>query len=281
MTVELRWGTATQPGRTRQRNEDSHLAEPPVFAVADGMGGHAAGEVASRLAVEGLARLGGAQAVDVASVVAMVRDANSEILRHSEGSEEFRGMGTTVVGLAVTRGLDGDRMLAFNVGDSRVYRLRDDRLEQMSVDHSEVAELVAAGQITPEEAVQHPRRNIVTRALGVFDEVVVDVWALDPQIGDRFLLCSDGLSGALVEEHVGAALRAEPDPSVAALLLVGEVVEAGGADDATAVVIDVVGVSSSDVEEGPAGDTAPIVAVAGVLGAGLEAPTGERGEGPK
>jgi len=228
-------GVATSVGRVRRVNEDSYLVLPPLYAVADGMGGHEAGEVASRLAVAELAKcVVAGRPLDTESVLGALDDANRVIV---ERPQEGR-MGTTVTGLAGVETASGPRMLVFNVGDSRVYRLSGGRLDQVSVDHSEVQELVRAGALTPEQARVHPRRNVVTRALGRDVIVRPDHWLLPATAGDRYLLCSDGLFGELSDGKL-AELLVVGDPQRVATVLVAAANAAGGRDNITAVVVDV------------------------------------------
>ena len=160
--IRFSHGVATSVGRVRRVNEDSYLAVPPIYAVADGMGGHGSGDVASRLAVEVLARCVELRPLFTEAVLHALDEANLVIIGH----EEPNRMGTTITGVAGLESAGGDQLMVFNVGDSRVYRLAGDRIEQLTVDHSEVQELVLAGVLTREQARTHPRRNVVTRALG-------------------------------------------------------------------------------------------------------------------
>src|SRR3984957_9045614 len=160
--IRFSHGVATSVGRVRRVNEDSYLAVPPIYAVADGMGGHGSGDVASRLAVEGLARSVMLRPLFTEAVLHALEEANRVIIEH-EGPNR---MGTTVTGLAGLETMGGDRLMIFNVGDSRVYRLAGERVEQLTVDHSEVQQLVLAGGLTREQGRTHPRRNVVTRAPG-------------------------------------------------------------------------------------------------------------------
>jgi protein phosphatase len=226
----------------RELNEDSLLAEPPLFVVADGVGGHAAGEVASGLAVERLGRFTGTPAVEVASVLEAVHDANHQIRRTAGEVSEDRGMGSTIVGIALSWFGTRDVLLVFNVGDSRAFRLSQGSLVQVSEDHSLVDELLRAGQITAEEALVHPCRSVITRALGAADDVEVDSWPLDARIGDRFLLCSDGLTNEVPFAMLEQVLTTTPDPDEAARVLVAAALENGGRDNVTVVVLDIVDV---------------------------------------
>ena len=229
-------GAATSTGRVRRVNEDSYLVLPPLFAVADGMGGHDAGEVASAVAIDVLERYARGGPLSVDAVLAALDDANRAVI----GRDEAHRMGTTITGLASLVTPAGSQLMVFNVGDSRVYRLAEDQFGQLTVDHSEVQELVLAGAITPEQARTHPRRNIVTRALG--SELVVrpDHWLLPPLPGDRYLVCSDGLTGELTDEEILPLLRAG-NQQEAATALVAAADEAGGHDNTTVIVVDVIG----------------------------------------
>lgn len=258
--VALRAGSATDVGRVRSNNQDSFLLADPLYAVADGMGGAAAGEVASALAVEalgnGFARSGPPTAE---SLVSAARAANRAVWDEAEANPEMRGMGTTLVAVALVdataddadEGDDGnagtagtgpaDQQLAIiNVGDSRLYVLHRDQLRQITYDHNLVAEMVAEGRITPAEAEVHPRRNIMTRALGVEPEVPVDLFVEAARPGDRYLLCSDGLPREISDDLIASYLRRYADPREAARELVEEAKRRGGNDNITVVVVDVV-----------------------------------------
>lgn len=236
----LSWGAATDAGRVRTGNEDAFVAEAMIFGVADGMGGHQAGEVASAIAAGTLRdRLsGGAATVDVA--VAAVVEANAAIFQGAYNNVEQRGMGTTLTALAVLVGEGrAHRFALLNVGDSRTYVVRGGRLRRISIDHSYVQELVSTGHITEAEARNHPRRNIVTRALGIEPTVRVDTWVLPLVRGDRYVLCSDGLVDEVEDTDIEAVLAAHPDPQQAAEALVARANENGGRDNTTVIVVDV------------------------------------------
>ncbi len=242
--AQLRVGAATHTGMVRTENEDAFVTASPVFAVADGMGGHLAGEIASAMAVDTLrARLAGGPAVtDADMLVDAVRAANLAIFQGAHDTIERRGMGTTVTALAVlapeTPG-GAERLALANVGDSRAYVLRNGVLQQLSVDHSYVQELVTTGQITKDEARHHPNRNIVTRALGIDPDVWVDAWTLPLIAGDRFLLCSDGLVDEVLDDAISDLLTGIDDAQKAADALVATANRHGGRDNTTVVVIDV------------------------------------------
>jgi protein phosphatase len=240
--MKLVWGAASHVGMLRQQNEDSFAAEEHVFVVADGMGGHNAGEVASALAVAGMreAAIGGF--VSAESVVEAVNAANSAIHEASGGTSEQRGMGTTLTALAPLPATSSEpqRVVVTNVGDSRVYLLRGGELRQVSADHSYVQELLTEGLITADEARVHPRRNIVTRALGIEGDVNADSWTLPMVLGDRYVLCSDGLVDEVDDTQIELILRSCPNPQQAAEQLVTTANANGGRDNVTVVVVDVV-----------------------------------------
>lgn len=241
---EIRLGAATDTGNYRNQNEDALLATPGLVAVADGMGGHNAGEVASAMAI---ARLREHVEVGVPSadeLVSLVRSINETIHAEATATTEQRGMGTTltVATLDLTR---GSHLHLANVGDSRGYLARAGRLRQLTVDHSYVQELVTEGLLTQAEARRHPRRNIVTRALGIDPEVAVDSWTVALETGDRLLLCSDGLVDEVDDERIAAILAEHVDPAVAATRLVEEAKASGGRDNISVIVLDLVAASES------------------------------------
>lgn len=236
----LAWGAATDTGRVRTENEDAFVALPMVYGVADGMGGHAAGEVASAIAAGTLRdRLAnGAESVDV--VVAAVVEANASIFQGAHSNAAQRGMGTTLTAMVVLVDANGQRRLAMvNVGDSRTYVMRGGRLRRVTIDHSYVQELVSTGHITETEARSHPRRNIVTRALGIEPNVRVDTWVLPFVQGDRYVLCSDGLVDEVDDAEILELLVQHATPQAAADALVASANEHGGRDNVTVLVVDV------------------------------------------
>lgn len=221
----------TDPGRRRRRNEDAFVVEPPLFAVADGMGGPRAGEVASRLAATAVkaeaADGGGAE-----RVVALIQAANRSIYQRSSEDEDTAGMGTT---MTVALFEEGEVTIG-HVGDSRAYLARAGALEQLTDDHSLVAELVRGGKLSPEEAENHPQRSVITRALGTDPDVDVDVFAVQPEPGDVFLLCSDGLTTMLDDDAILRVLQEHHgNLRQAAKALVREANRAGGEDNITVV----------------------------------------------
>jgi serine/threonine protein phosphatase PrpC len=265
----LRWGGATHVGRVRSTNDDNYMARDDVglWAVADGMGGHRGGDVASAIACEALGRSFADHTVD--GLIEAIEQANQAVYETAAGDPDLTGMGTTVVALAVVDE-QGDEVLAVaNVGDSRVYRYSVGDLEQLTDDHSLVADLVREGRLSPEEAAVHPQRNIVTRALGVNDRVPVDTITADPMAGDRYLLCSDGLFNEVTEPAIAAVLHRVDDPREAADELVRLAVEGGGRDNVTVVVVDVVD------DGGRAGEASDALAVGAASGlAGRAEPAG-------
>jgi serine/threonine protein phosphatase PrpC len=252
--VEVHHGAATDVGRVRAVNEDSHLSAPPVFVVADGMGGHQGGDVASRIVVEEFARLADEgydprRGADV--IAATLRDVQRRIEEYAadqraESGEEFQAGTTAVVGLLVEDD-EGPKWLLANLGDSRIYRYAAGSLQQVSVDHSVVQELVDAGSITPEEAAVHPARHVITRALGGAEFADADYFLLPLPRVERLLLCSDGVNGMIDDARIAEILGQGGDAQDAADRLVAAAVEAGGRDNATAVVVDVV--QAQDVPE--------------------------------
>lgn len=236
--MQLRAGGATHAGQVRTGNEDAQLVADAdgLWAVADGMGGHRGGEVASRLAVQALREAYVAGEQSEGGLAEAAAAANAAVVAAGEEDPDLRGMGTTLV--AVARTAD-DEIAYVNVGDSRIYLLRDGELQRLTIDHSLVEELVQEGALTPEEARTHPRRNVVTRAIGMGPVVPVDAATIVPYTGDRFLLCSDGLTSEVEEDRIAATLRRIADPGEAANELVRLANEAGGRDNVTVVVVDV------------------------------------------
>jgi protein phosphatase len=248
--VELHYGVATDVGLVREVNEDSLLADPPVFVVADGMGGHDGGDIASRIVVEEFARLvavgydarRGSQAV-----LATLRDCQRRLSEYGathRGSDGGRWQGGTTAVIAIlVEEDDGPQWLLGNLGDSRIYRFTGGRLHRVSTDHSVVQELVDSGRITEEQAMVHPERHIVTRALGGPDPPDPDFFVVPLTDAERVLLCSDGVTDLLRDAEIAEVLRTNAHPSDAAEGVVASALAAGGIDNATAVVVDVVGLA--------------------------------------
>lgn len=228
----------TDTGRRRLQNEDAFVCDPPLFAVADGMGGAQAGEIASRLAAAALEEraleLRGAEAV-----AALVQEANDRIFRHALGDPAVAGMGTTVTAMLVDE--RAGTIAIGHVGDSRAYRVRGRELAQLTADHSLVAELVRSGRLSPEEAEQHPHRSVITRALGTEAQVEVDALTVSMHPGDLYLLCSDGLTSMVRDTDILALLDAAGgDPERGAEALVDAANGAGGEDNITVVLFEVI-----------------------------------------
>jgi protein phosphatase len=234
------WGAASHQGRRRSLNEDGYLATGRVFFVADGMGGHEAGEVASASALAALSGLAEVEQVEPALVEAFLEIAQQRV--RAIETDSGNAPGTTLTGVLVDEREDVPYWLFVNVGDSRTYMLTNGELAQVSVDHSEVQELVDAGTITMDEARRHPRRNVITRALGAQDSVRADFRYIPVALHDRVLICSDGLTGELTDEQITAILLSQPHPERAAGHLVDAAIQAGGRDNITVIVVDVTGV---------------------------------------
>jgi len=237
--MNVAYGARTDVGGHRDLNEDAVLATSPIFMVADGMGGHAAGEVASALAVEQMGTLAGHADLRPDDVLRAVHAANDSIMARESEQVETAGMGTTVSGVCLGTVGGSPHWFVFNVGDSRVYELVDGILRQLTVDHSEVAELISAGRITAAEARNHPLRNVVTRSLGSEPPPVPDMWVLPVVEGQRLLVCSDGLPLEVSDEQILTLLRDAATPQQAADALVNTAVAAGGRDNVSVVVVDV------------------------------------------
>jgi PPM family protein phosphatase len=222
----------TDVGRQRTANEDSLVVSPPLFAVADGMGGAKAGEVASAVAVKAVEEARESTEPAEAQLAGIVRDANRRIYELAVADESRRGMGTTLTLAKVHE----DEVSLAHVGDSRAYRMRDGDLSQLTRDHSLVAELERSGQITAEAAEHHPQRSIITRALGPEPEVEVDTYTLAGRAGDVFLICSDGLTSMISDDEVGSIVRSASSLEEAANALVLAANQSGGKDNITVIL---------------------------------------------
>lgn len=227
----------THIGLVRKVNEDAFLARPNIALVADGMGGHAAGDIASSLAVRAFEGLASRDRLVPSDVVATVVQANEAIVSESAANPHRAGMGTTLAGLAVVEQAGTPHWLVFNVGDSRVYRLTDGAPQQLTVDHSQVAEMVATGRISADEARVHPLRNVVTRSLGTVPGPDVETWLLPATPGDRFLICSDGLTNELADGEIARAVAAHGDLESASNALIESALAAGAHDNVTVVLV--------------------------------------------
>lgn len=234
-SATLAWGSRSDVGLVRGHNEDSFLVRAPLFAVCDGMGGHAAGEVASSIAVSTIAEKAPAGADDVLMGVA-VEAANTAVMLGAEQGVGKPGMGCTASCCLIEEG----KMAIAHVGDSRIYLLRHGSLVRVTHDHSYVEELVDSGQITADEARTHPSRSIITRALGSDPDMYADHFSLEVSNGDRVILCSDGLSSMIADSEIEALAVSSATPQQAADNLVAAALTAGGLDNVTVVVVDVV-----------------------------------------
>ena len=230
----ISWGARSDVGLVRTHNEDSFLLQAPLFVVSDGMGGHAAGEVASSIAIETIGQQAPGSADDVL-LGAAVESANTSVISAAEQGIGKPGMGCTATAVII----DKNHMAVAHVGDSRAYVLRQGTLVRVTHDHSYVEELVDSGQITADEARTHPSRSIITRALGSDPDMYADHFSLEVGDGDRIILCSDGLSGMIGDGQIESLAVSSATPQQAADNLVAAALTAGGADNVTVVVIDV------------------------------------------
>jgi serine/threonine protein phosphatase PrpC len=255
--MRLVFAAATDVGRMRKNNEDSYLSQKPVAAVADGMGGHSAGEVASAIAIEELAALRDRgpwenETAATDDLKQAILRANRRIREMAASDRKLNGMGTTLVALLE----DGDLVHLANVGDSRGYLLRQGELSQVTVDHSLVQELVDDGRLSPEDAEHHPQRSVITRALGIDREVEFDLFTYKLQLGDRLLLCSDGLSDVVEPTQIRNVLLRVRNPYEAARRLIEVANEQGGPDNITVIVVDAVDDAAAEAIEEETGDLA-------------------------
>lgn len=245
--VVLDWAGVTDVGLRRAHNEDSYIARAPLFVVADGMGGHSAGDVASDAVVRRLDEAATGPFLDAEALEQALQLATDDIEIAAIGTE--LGVGTTVTGAILTQENDQAFFTIFNVGDSRVYMLDSGVLRQVTVDHSVVQEMVQAGMLHPDDAEKHPDSNVITKAIGFGAEPRPDYWRVPARPGLRLLVCSDGLTKEMSATALAAVLAANPDSEAAATALVTAAVAAGGRDNVTAVVVDVRGdVTADDLE---------------------------------
>ena len=244
-----RYAGSTDPGRRRRRNEDAYVAEPPLFAIADGMGGAQAGEVASGLAAAVLEEATGDERGEE-RVASLIQEANRRVFQRSTEDAATSGMGTTMT-VALVDNSDGT--IAFgHVGDSRAYRIRGGELEQLTDDHSLVGELVRSGRLSPEEAETHPQRSVITRALGTEADVDVDTFTTEAEPNDIYLLCSDGLTDMISTREILSVVEESRDLDDAARRLIEAANAGGGEDNITVVLFQIDGASTN----GDAGETA-------------------------
>jgi len=257
----VRSGSATNVGRVRTSNQDLSLEEGILFAVADGMGGHVGGEVAARTAIDAL-KSAFLRDPSLTGLREAVVEANSAVWEQGQAQIELRGMGTTLTAVALVAGEDGRDVIALaNVGDSRAYVWSKGRIVQVTVDHSLAEEKYRQGELTEAEAAVHPQRHILTRALGVSSSVDVDMWKLQLGVGDKILLCSDGLTNEVGVDEIATVLGSIADPAEAAQALVDAANEHGGSDNITVVVVEVL------VGDQSAPSAVPGAELAGTLGA--------------
>ncbi|MFS0793352.1 PP2C family protein-serine/threonine phosphatase [Microbacterium sp. 1P10AE] len=235
--LDLSWAAITDTGKRREVNQDAVLAEFPLFVVADGMGGHLGGEIASASTVDRLRAVVEGGSVSPKNIEKALARAVKDIVAHPETTDE--GTGTTLTGVYLEVGSDEPHWVTLNIGDSRVYLLRDDDIVQITTDHSVVQELIAAGRLSPEEAENHPYGNVITRAVGPSDSVKPDYLRLEVLDGDRFVICSDGLTKELTDFGIRHFLEANPDPAAAVEAMMAAALENGGRDNITIVVLDV------------------------------------------
>ncbi len=236
-TIELSWAGTTHTGRRREINQDALLAAFPLFIVADGMGGHIGGEIASASTVDRLGSVVEDGSVTPKSIEKALARAVKDIASHPETTDD--GTGTTLTGVYLDLSDGPPQWVTLNIGDSRVYLLRDDVIEQITTDHSVVQELIAAGRLSPEEAENHPYGNVITRAVGPSDSVTPDYVRLDVVDGDRFVICSDGLTKELTDYGIKHFLDAHSDPAEAISAMMDAALENGGRDNITIIVLDV------------------------------------------
>lgn len=257
--ITVAFGAATDAGLRRRINEDSHIAMPPLFLVADGMGGHNAGEIASATVIDEFSALAGRESLAIDDVQSAMTAARRRVAMLPPGAGA--GAGTTLAGVVIAD-VDGEGYwLAINLGDSRTYRLSEGVFEQVSVDHSVVQELVDSGELEAEAAQRDARRNVITRAIGAGSDAEPDYWLIPAEHGDRILVCSDGLSGELEQDAIHGILLAEADPQAAATRLVHEAMVRGGRDNITALVVDALAVRSR-TNRSRERDTVPVGALA-------------------
>ncbi|MDL9980508.1 PP2C family protein-serine/threonine phosphatase [Microbacterium sp. ASV49] len=242
--LNLSWAEVTDTGRRREINQDAVLTLFPLFIVADGMGGHIGGEIASARTVERLRAVAETGEVSSKSIEKALAKAVKDIASHPGATDD--GTGTTVTGLYLDTDAGDPHWVTLNIGDSRVYLARDGSLVQITTDHSVVQELVAAGRLSPEEAEHHPYGNVITRAVGPSDSVTPDYVRLDLVDGDRFVVCSDGLTKELTDYGIQHFLAEHDDPAEAVEAMLAAALENGGRDNVTIIVLNVAVSSTQD-----------------------------------
>ena len=237
--MKINVAAATDIGLVRDHNEDAYLVQEPLYVVADGMGGHLGGEVASATALETIARIVADEGIG--ALTDAVRQANRAVYERQATDVEVAGMGTTLTGVA----LEGSRLTIAHVGDSRAYLLRGGKLRLLTQDHSLVGEMVREGNLTEAQARVHPRRSALTRALGISGDIEVDAFEVPVQAGDRIMLCTDGLSGMIEDRRLQDILK-DGEAAETCATLVSEAIANGGLDNVTAVIIDLVAEEGDD-----------------------------------
>ncbi|MGL3149968.1 PP2C family protein-serine/threonine phosphatase [Microbacterium sp. A82] len=235
--VILHWAAITDTGHRRDNNQDAYLAEFPLFVVADGMGGHAGGEIASQSTIARLQEIVDGGTVATATIEKALELAVADIASHPDTTDE--GTGTTLTGVFFDAAMDEPRWVSLNIGDSRVYLLRDERLVQVTTDHSVVQELISSGRLSPEEADGHPYSNVITRAVGASELTPPDYLGIEVLDGDRFVICSDGLTKELTDYGIQHFLREESDPAKAVDAMLAAALENGGRDNVTLIIVKV------------------------------------------
>lgn len=233
--IVLAWAGVTDTGRRRDNNQDAFLAQYPLFVVADGMGGHAGGEIASQSTIARLQEVVDSGEVGTAGIENALTQAVGDIASHPETTDE--GTGTTLTGIFFDTTEDEPRWVSLNIGDSRVYLLRDERLVQVTTDHSVVQELISSGRLSAEEAESHPYSNVITRAVGASELTPPDYLGIEVLDGDRFVICSDGLTKELTDYGIQHFLREHADPGVAADAMLAAALENGGRDNVTLIIV--------------------------------------------
>lgn len=247
--VVLTWAGVTDTGLRRDNNQDAFLAEYPLFVVADGMGGHAGGEIASQSTITRLQEIVDTGSVTTSAIEHALEQAVADIATHPETTDE--GTGTTLTGVLFDAADDVPRWISLNIGDSRVYLLRDERLVQVTTDHSVVQELISSGRLSPEEAESHPYSNVITRAVGASELTPPDYLGIEVLDGDRFVICSDGLTKELTDYGIQHFLRENADPAVAVDAMLAAALENGGRDNVTLIVVKVQRTGGEAAQDGP------------------------------
>jgi len=235
--IELSWAAVTHRGRRRDVNQDAVLAQFPLFVVADGMGGHVGGEIASTSTVARMRELAESGSITAKGLEKSLARAVKDIASHPDATDEATG--TTVTGVFLDTSRGEPHWVTLNIGDSRVYLVRDGMIAQLTTDHSVVQELVAAGRLSPEEAENHPYGNVITRAVGPSESVTPDYVRVEIVPGDRFVVCSDGLTKELTDYGIRHFLDENPDPADAVRAMLDAALENGGRDNISIIVLNV------------------------------------------